>query len=133
MPLLIFIHAKATISALVSPISFIIACALYAAVMPRVNASFFTSIFMELSAGSLLFAAVFLMSDYSTQPQKYSTRILYGVLSGFFCMLMRTVGTYEETVCFAVLLANAFTPILDSAVKKLQLKKASSARKGAAK
>jgi len=119
--------------ALVSPLSFIAACALYAAVMPRVNASFFTSIFMELSAGSLLFAAVFLMSDYSTQPQKYLTRILYGALSGFFCMLMRTVGTYEETVCFAVLLANAFTPIIDSAVKKLPLKRVSSAREEAAK
>ena len=120
--------------ALFSPVSFIVTCALYAAVMPRVNASFSTSIFMELSAGSLLFAAVFLMSDYSTQPQKYSTRILYGVLSGIFCMLMRTVGTYEETVCFAVLLANAFTPIIDPWFKKLTLKKkASSAREEAAK
>lgn len=120
--------------ALIAPLSFIAVCVLYAAVMPRVNASVFTSIFMEISAGSLLFAAVFLMSDHSTQPQKVHTKIIYGVLSGFFCMLMRTVGTYEETVCFAVLLANAFTPITESLIKMIPLKKkASSAREEAAK
>jgi Na+-translocating ferredoxin:NAD+ oxidoreductase RnfD subunit len=50
-------------------------------------------------------------------------------------MLMRSFGTYEETVCFAVLLANAFSPIIDSAVKRIPSKKkaASPAREGAAK
>lgn len=120
--------------ALFAPLSFIAVCALYAAFMPRVNASVFTSIFMELSSGTLLFAAVFLLSDYSTQPQNYLSRILYGAGCGVFCMLMRTVGTYEETVCFAVLLANGFTPVIDSAVKKLvSKKKASSGREEAVK
>lgn len=119
--------------ALFAPLSFIAVCALYAAVMPRVNASVFTSIFMELSAGSLLFAAVFLISDYSTQPQRYFTRILYGAVCGIFCMMMRAMGTYEETVCFAVLLANGFTPVLDSIAKRITLKrKASSVREEAA-
>lgn len=117
----------------VAPLSFIAACALYAAIMPRVNASVFTSIFTELSSGSLLFAAVFLLSDYSTQPEKFSTKILYGAVCGFFCMLMRSVGTYEETVCFAILLANGFTPVIDSIVKRFPLKKktVSSKREGA--
>lgn len=121
--------------ALLAPLSFIAVCALYAAIMPRVNASAFTSVFMELSSGSLLFAAVFLLSDYSTQPQRYYTRILYGAVCGFFCMLMRSVGTYEETVCFAVLLANGFTPVIDSIAKRLPSKNklASSKREEAAK
>lgn len=120
--------------ALLAPLSFVAVCALYAAVMPRVNASVFTSIFMELSSGSLLFAAAFLLSDYATQPERGFTRILYGAVCAVFCMLMRTMGTYEETVCFAVLLANAFSPIIDSAVKRLASKKkaASPAREEAA-
>lgn len=98
---------------------FIAACALYAAVFPRVNANAFTSVVLELSTGSLLFAAVFLITDYATLPQKRLTRVVYGAVCGVFCMLMRTVGTYEETVCFAVLLANGFSPVIDSVVKKL--------------
>ena len=109
--------------ALLAPLSFIAVCALYAAILPRVNASVFTSIFMELSSGSLLFAAAFLLSDNAAQPERAITKILNGAVCGLFCMTMRAVGTYEETVCFAVLLANAFSPIIDSAVKKLPSKK----------
>ena len=109
--------------ALFAPLSFIAVCAIYAAVMPRVNAFVVTSVFMELSAGSLLFAAVFLLSDYATQSDEPLTRILSGAVCGVFCMMMRDVGTYEETVCFAVLLTNAFSPILDSAVRRLPSKK----------
>lgn len=115
--------------ALLAPLSFVAVCALYAAIMPRVNSSVFTSVFMELSAGSLLFAAVFLISDYSTQPARHSTRILYGAVCGIFCMLMRSVGTYEETVCFAILLGNGFTPVIDSIAKRITLKKKASSSK----
>jgi electron transport complex protein RnfD len=121
--------------ALFAPLSFIASCALYAAIMPRVNASALTSVFMELSSGSIMFAAAFLLSDYVTQPERYFTRTLYGASCGILCMLMRGMGTYEETVCFAVLLANAFSPIIDSAVKRIPSKKksASTAGEGAAK
>lgn len=121
--------------ALFSTGGFIAACALYAAVLPRVNADAFTSIVLELSAGSLLFAAVFLVTDYATLPQKRLTRVIYGAVCGIFCMLMRTVGTYEETACFAVLLANGFSPVIDSVVKRLPsaAKAVPSKRKEAAK
>ena len=114
---------------------FIAACALFAALLPRVNADAFTSVVLELSAGSLLFVAVFLVTDYATLPQKKLTRFVYGAVCGIFCMLMRTVGTYEETACFAVLLANGFSPVIDSVVQKLPAadKAVSSERKEAQK
>lgn len=119
--------------ALLAPIGFIGFCILWSALFPRVNASAVTSVVMEFSAGSLLFAAVFLLTDYSTQPQRYLTRIFYGAVCGFLCMLMRRVGTYEESVCFAILLANGFSPLINSAVKRLpsKKKKASSVREEA--
>lgn len=99
-------------------VSFICSCALYAALFPRVNASAGASIVLEFCSGSLLFAAVFLLTDYATQPQRVSVRIIHGAMCGFLCMMMRNIGTYEETVCFAILLANAITPVIDSALKK---------------
>ena len=98
---------------------FIAVCALYAAVFPRVNASAPASIFFELSAGSLLFAAVFFLTDYATLPQGGAAKIASGAVCGFFCMMMRSVGTYEETVCFAVLLANGFAPVINSGIKRI--------------
>lgn len=114
--------------ALLATAGFIAACALYAAVFPRVNASALTSVVLELSAGSLLFAAVFLVTDYATVPKNALTRVIYGAVCGIFCMIMRKVGSYEETACFAVLLANGFAPVIHSAVKRLPIKRKEAAK-----
>ena len=106
-------------SALLATAGFIGACAVYAVLFPRINAPALTSIVLELSAGSLLFAAVFLITDHSTLPENGLNRVIYGVICGIVCMAMRTIGTYEETVCFAVLLANGLSPVMDSALKAL--------------
>lgn len=116
--------------ALFTVAGFIAVCAVYAAIFPRVNASAFASIFFELSAGSLLFAAVFFLTDYATLPQGVAAKLAGGAVCGFFCMLMRSVGTYEEAVCFAVLLANGFAPVINSGIKRIGK---AIKRKGAAK
>ncbi len=127
----LFVRRK---KALLATAGFIGACALYAVIFPRINASALTSIVLELSAGSLMFAAVFLVTDYATLPQNGINRVIYGAVCGIFCMAMRSAGTYEETVCFAVLFANGIRPVLDSVFNALpSLKKAPSARKEAAK
>lgn len=122
--------------ALLATAGFIVACAVFATVFPRINASAPTSVALELSAGSLMFAAVFLVTDPSTLPKKSLNRVVYGAVCGIACMGMRYLGAYEEPVCFAVLLANGLRPVIDSALKRIPdiklNKKAASARKGAA-
>ena len=105
--------------ALISSVSFIAACVIMIYFFPRVVASFRTNLVPELCSGSLLFAAVFLVTDPSTQPHKTLNRIVYGAVCGVICMAMRRMGAYEETVCFAVLLANALRPIFDSAINNM--------------
>lgn len=117
--------------ALLSTAGFIAACAVFALVNPRINASALTSLVLELSSGSLLFAAVFLITDHATLPKSNLNRIVYGAVCGILCMMMRNIGTYEETVCFAVLFANGLRPVLDSAVRGFDA--VVSKRKGAVK
>lgn len=122
--------------ALLATAGFIAACTVFAVVFPRINASAFTSAALELSAGSLMFAAVFLVTDPSTLPKKSLNRVVYGAVCGIICMIMRYLGAFEEPVCFAVLLANGFRPVIDSVLKRIPQinfnKKAASARKEAA-
>jgi Na+-translocating ferredoxin:NAD+ oxidoreductase RnfD subunit len=105
--------------ALLATLGFVCACALWAAIDPRINASVPASIMLELCSGSLLFAAVFLVTDHATLSQNSVCRVICGAICGFFCMAMRKMGAYEETVCFAVLMANAFSPVIESALKNL--------------
>ncbi len=99
--------------ALLSTLGFVAVCALFAFLFPRVNASGLTSVILELSSGSLMFAGVFFLTDFATLPKKDGFKIIFGALCGLICMLMRLSGAYEEPVCFAVLLADAFGQLLD--------------------
>lgn len=110
----LFVRRK---GALLATAGFIGACALYAMLFPRINASVFSSIVLELSAGSLLFGAVFLITDPATLPKGGVSRIIYGAVCGIICMMMRAIGTYEETVCFAILFTNGFSPVLEAILK----------------
>lgn len=118
--------------ALLATAGFVGACVIFAVFFPRINAAVMTRIILELSAGSLLFGSVFLITDYATLPKGGIARVVYGAVCGILCMAMRYNGTYEETVCFAVLLTNGFSPVLEAAVKALPFPKLSGKRKEAA-
>lgn len=112
--------------ALLATAGFLAAAALGVLVFPRLYSSYFTNLVLEFSSGSLLFGAVFLLTDYSTLPPKNLNKFIYGAICGLTCMGMRYLGSYEETVCFAILLTNGFRPLFDSAlnnIPKLRLKR----------
>lgn len=106
-------------SSLLSTVGFLVACTLMIILFPRVTASLKSNLIPELCSGSLMFAAVFFVTDPVTLPRKNLNKILYGALCGILCMAMRRMGAYEETVCFAVILANALRPIFDSAIDNM--------------
>ncbi|MDR1927776.1 MAG: RnfABCDGE type electron transport complex subunit D, partial [Oscillospiraceae bacterium] len=99
-------------SAALASLGFVATVAALALLFPRSFGSRWGALGMELSSGCLLFAAVYLLPDPAQLPRRWYTRLGYGVLAGVFCVLLRHLGSYEENVCFAILLANATTPLL---------------------
>ncbi len=65
-------------------------------------------------AGSVLFGAVYMVTDYVSSPTTRRGQALYGVLCGFLTVFIRFYGSYPEGVSFAILLANFAVPIIDS-------------------
>ena len=94
---------------------FLLTAALAAALFPRIACPALTSVKYELLTGSLLFCAVFLLGDPVTSPRTTVGRCLFGVLAGGLLMAMRQTGSFEQAACFAVLIADAFAPVLDHA------------------
>ncbi len=70
----------------------------------------------ELLTGGLLFVCVFLISDWVTLPKHKYSQALYGVFLGVAAMMFRYFGTYELSICFAILLVNAFYGYFDRAI-----------------
>lgn len=101
---------------------FLLAAALAAVLFPRIACSALTSVKYELLSGSLLFCSVFLAGDPVTSPRTFTGRCLYGFLAGALVMAVRHAGAYEQGACFAILIANAFTPVFDQWVLYIRMK-----------
>ena len=115
----LFLLARRSIR-LETMVFFLAAAALAAVLFPRIYCPALTSVKYELLTGSLLFCAVFFLGDPVTTPRTFTGRCAFGVLTAVLLMGIRHAGAYEQGACFAVLIANAFTPVLDRAVIELR-------------
>jgi electron transport complex protein RnfD len=68
-------------------------------------------------SGGILFAGVFMLTDYTTSPRTELGRIIFAVFAGLFTMIVRRFGGMPEGACYSVLLANLIVPFIDKIVK----------------
>ncbi len=96
-----------------TPVTFLATSALLAGLFPRVPTSALNSVVLELLSGTLMFGAVFLLTDPVTSPKRGLSKYIYGIVAAVVTMMFRRFGGYEQTVMFAVLLMNALAPVID--------------------
>ena len=65
-----------------------------------------------LSGGALL-GAIYMATDYVTSPSTKTSQLLYGVGIGALTVLIRLKGGYPEGICYAILLMNPLSTVLD--------------------
>lgn len=94
-------------------IPYFVTCALLAWLFPLSRMNPANSFLLQLGSGYILFAGVFLINDPVTTPRFWLGRLIYGTLTACMVMLLQRVGRFEAGTCFAILLMNAFAPIID--------------------
>jgi electron transport complex protein RnfD len=65
-----------------------------------------------LSGGALL-GAFFMANDYVTCPTNKISQLVYGIGVGAITVMIRLKGGYPEGICYAILLMNPLSPVLD--------------------
>lgn len=70
-----------------------------------------------LLTGGLMLGACFMATDYVTSPMTPKGQVIYGVAIGFLTVVIRTFGAYPEGMSFAILIMNAFTPLINTYCK----------------
>ena len=70
-----------------------------------------------LLSGGLMLGAIFMATDYVTSPMTPKGQLIYGVAIGFLTVVIRNWGAYPEGMSFAILIMNAFTPLINNYVK----------------
>lgn len=70
-----------------------------------------------ICSGGLILGACFMATDYVTSPMTGNGQILYGVCIGVLTVVIRNWGAYPEGMSFAILIMNAFTPLINTYCK----------------
>lgn len=67
----------------------------------------------HMMAGGLIIGAFFMATDMVTIPITAKGKIIFAVGAGLLTSLIRLKGGYPEGVCYAILLMNSITPLVD--------------------
>ena len=71
----------------------------------------------HLLSGAAIMGAFFIATDLVTSPVSIRGQLIFGAGAGLLVYAIRTWAGYPEGVAFAVLLMNAFTPLIDHYLK----------------
>ena len=67
--------------------------------------------------GGVLLGAIFMATDYVTSPFTHKGMVVFGVGIGLITVVIRLFGSYPEGVSFAILIMNAFVPLINRYTK----------------
>lgn len=95
------------------PVSFLAGVFLTALIFYMIDPSQYASPVFHLLSGGTMLAAFFLMPYPSASPVWKLPMLLYGLFGGALLIIIRTYGIYPDGACFAVLLINLCTPLID--------------------
>jgi electron transport complex protein RnfD len=74
-------------------------------------------VLFQVLAGGLMFGAVFMATDYVTTPVTGIGKTIFALGCGLITFVIRKFGAMPEGVCFAILIMNGFTPLIDRYVR----------------
>lgn len=99
------------------PISILLTVFAFTGIMYLVDPEIYASPVLHMVTGGLMLGAIFMATDYATSPMNPRGMLVYGVGIGLITVVIRLFGAYPEGVSFAILIMNAFTPLINTYIK----------------
>ena len=98
------------------PVSILATVFVFASLFHLANPVYADPVSVILSGG-LMLGAIFMATDYVTSPMTPKGQVIYGVAIGLLTIIIRNWGAYPEGLSFAILIMNAFTPLINNYIK----------------
>jgi len=99
------------------PVSVIGSIAIFTTILWLVNPEKNADPMFHILAGGVLLGAIFMATDYVTSPMNPKSMLIYGCGIGVLTVIIRVWGAYPEGVSFAILIMNAFVPLMNKYIK----------------
>ena len=82
--------------------------------------------------GGLFLGAIFMATDYVTSPVTKKGQLIFGIGCGLFTVLIRYFGSYNEGVCYSIMVMNLLVPLIEKYTKPTRFGVVKSDKKEAA-
>lgn len=99
------------------PVSFIGAVVIFTGILWMVNPNIYVNPGFHLLTGGLLLGAIFMATDMVSSPMSFKGQLIFGIGCGLLTVIIRIWGAYPEGVSFAILIMNAFVPLINRSIK----------------
>lgn len=99
------------------PVSVIVSIAIFTAILWLINPEKNANPMFHILAGGVLLGAIYMATDYVTSPMIPKAMFIYGFGIGIITVIIRVYGAYPEGVSFAILIMNAFVPLMNAYIK----------------
>jgi electron transport complex protein RnfD len=99
------------------PVSIIATIAVFTTILWLFNPESSAGPVFHILTGGVLLGAIFMATDYVTSPMNPKAMIIYGCGIGVLTIIIRVYGAYPEGVSFAILIMNAFVPLMNTYIK----------------
>ena len=98
------------------PVSYIGTVAVLTFLFPRGNDPL-QWMLCNLLGGGLMLGAIFMATDYVTSPVSRAGQLVFGVGCGLITVFIRYFGSYNEGVCYAILIMDLTVWLIDKNLK----------------
>lgn len=99
------------------PVTYIGSVIVFTGILYMVNPDQFVNPMFHLITGGLMLGALFMATDMVSSPMSSKGQIIFGLGCGVLTVIIRVWGAYPEGVSFAILIMNAFVPLINSGLK----------------
>jgi electron transport complex protein RnfD len=99
------------------PVAVVGSIAVFTGILWLVNPEKNADPMFHILAGGVLLGAIYMATDYVTSPMVPKAMLIYGFGIGIITVVIRVYGAYPEGVSFAILIMNAFVPLMNAYIK----------------
>jgi electron transport complex protein RnfD len=99
------------------PVSYILSVVIFSGIFWLINPERYLDPLFHLVTGGMMLGIFFMATDMVTSPINTRGMLIFGAGCGVLTMLIRMWGGYPEGVSFAILIMNAFTPLINRSIK----------------
>ncbi len=91
--------------------------AAFTGILHAVNPEAYAGPLFHLLTGGVMLGAIYMATDYVTSPMSKKGMAIFAIGIGVITVVIRVFGAYPEGISFAILIMNAFVPLINQYIK----------------